>query len=806
MEARFRFVSVAVFLTSLSLLAYEILLTRLFSLIQWQSLASIVISLALLGFGASGTALTIFRSRWQASFLAHFQACLLLFPASLTLGTIILCRIPFNPFELGIDQRQWIYLVLYLGCTAIPFFFGATIIAMALSCFPVARIYFLNLCGGAAGAGLAVLLSFWLHPLSILALVSALSLTAASLFSLHWQWPARWTVCLLSLLLAVGFPLASQKFHLAQPSPYKPLSRALLLPQARVLAERYSPLGVVQVIEANGLHYSGDLSLVCPYPVPIQKAIFCDADSMSPVIPFSGSLEEIRYLDYLPSSLPYQLQPVGSLNRVLLVGAGGGEGILKALRNGASVIEAVEINDRVIEIMKGILAPFSGRIFHHPRVKIVNTEVRGYLASHRRRYDLIDLSLVDSYAAAASGARALNESYLYTRESIQEFIEHLTENGLLAITRWNETPPRQNLKLLNLCLDALEKTGASEPSRHIFYLRSMRVSTLVVSRFPLTADQIRRGKSFAARLLFDLIHYPGMKPEEANRYIKAAPPLHDQGARMLLSAGKEAFLHQYPFDLSLPTDDRPFFYNSFRWRSLPFLRAAGPQRIPFSEWGYFPLTVCLLLAILASFVLIPLPLFFSSFREARLRPAQFLYFSFLGIAFFFVEMPLVQKFTLFLHHPTYSLSVILSSLLLFSGLGSYLSDRLLPPGKRILASCLLIGLLLLAFLQGWNPALAKAETLPDSLKILLALLALAPLGFFMGIPFPQGLSLIKEVSPSLVPWAWAVNGFFSVISVISAHLLSIPWGFSGVLRLAAGFYLLAGILSLWLVPRKKKPS
>ena len=801
MREDLRFVPPVVLLTSFCLLCYEIILTRIFSIIQWQSLSSVVISLALLGFGASGTFLALFRSRIERNYPTYFLAFLFLFPVTLCLGFILYCRTPFNPFEIGINSREWLYLLSYLASTGIPFLFAAAVIGMALSRYPIGSTYFLNLAGSGVGALAVILLSYLLHPYVILVFITAIALASAVLFSLNFQ--RRFCILLLpfSILFTAAFYGSFDWLHLKQMLQYKALSRTLLLPQARIVAERYSPLGLVQAVEAEGLHYSGDLSLVCPYQVPAQKALFFDGESMSAVTRFDGNLETIRYLNYVPSSLPHHLLSPEERRKALIVGVGGGEGILKALLHGFGSIEGVEINRNVIEIMENELADFSGRIYTNPRVKIFPQEMRGFLSSTARQYNLIELSLMDSYAAAASGIYALNESYLYTVESIQELFGHLEDGGLLAITRWNVTPPRDNIKMLNLCVTALKRLKTQKIHRHIFYIRSMRASTIVVSRSPLTDRQIERGRAFAQTRLFDLVHYPRIRPEEANRQVRMDPPIYEQAAQALLSEKADAYVQSFPFDISAPTDNRPYYHNFFRWKTLPLLLQWGPQRIPFTEWGYFILVIALAVAAIISFLLILLPLFLSELRARREHLTVLLYFALIGLGFFFVEMPFIQKFILFLHHPTYSLSVIISSLLIFSGLGSYFSDRIFGTRSRIFCSTLILVGILALYSPFLSPLLRLLSPQPDWAKILVTMICLGPLGFFMGIPFPQGLSLAKDRGALILPWAWGINGFFSVLAVIAAHILAIPWGFPAVLFLAGVCYLGAGLLSFRLGDR-----
>jgi hypothetical protein len=272
-------------------------------------------------------------------------------------------------------------------------------------------------------------------------------------------------------------------------------------------------------------------------------------------------------------------------------------------------------------------------------------------------------------------------------------------------------------------------------------------------------------------------------------------PVYYEAAQNLLSENAGAFVRNFPFDISAPTDNRPYYYNFFQWKTLPLLLQLGPQRIPFTEWGYFILAICLAFAVIISFLLIILPLLFSASRMETGCLPVFLYFALIGVGFFFIEMPFIQKFILFLHHPTYSLSVIISSLLICSGLGSYYSDRIFAARYRIFFSALILIALLSLYSLFLNPILQLLSPQPDWVKILLTILCLAPLGFFMGIPFPQGLTAVKEGEASILPWAWGINGFFSVISVISANILAIQRGFPTVLLLAAACYLAAGILS-----------
>jgi len=481
--------------------------------------------------------------------------------------------------------------------------------------------------------------------------------------------------------------------------------------------------------------------------------------------------------------------------RVLILGAGGGSEVLSALYHGAARVDAVEVNPQIIKIVNEDYAGFAGKVYSLPRVKPILAEGRGYVESTTHRYDLIQISLLDSFAASSAGVYALSESYLYTVEAMVKFLEKLESRGLLCITRWVKTPPRDGIRVLSTVVEALERLNVPDPSRNIIMIRSWSTSTLLAGKLPFSSSQIKKVLEFIHQRSFDVCWYPGIKPEKVNRFHIPSQPYFYQAAREIFSSDREKFYQNYLFDVSPTSDDSPYFFHFFKWKSLPYLlRTLGRQWIPFLEWGYIILIATLVQAVVASVAFIVVPLFFlpreKSFSSGKLR--VFLYFLSLGISYMFLEISFIQRFILFLHYPIYTVAVVIAGFLVFSGLGSGFSSRFILHEKAGITLAFIgiaaLTLIYLLFLRGLFLALIA---FPDWVKIIISLGFIFPLAFFMGMMFPLGLSRVSEKRPLLVPWAWGINGCASVISAVLATVLAVSWGFTLVGVLAILLYTLA---------------
>jgi len=787
---------VVVFFTSFSILSYQIAFTQVFAYMQWHNLSSLVITMALLGFGASGSVVSILHKRIEKEYALCFFGTTLLFPVFLGAGFIISSRLMFNPYEIGFAPKQVIFFFLYFFLMGLPFFLGGVIICIAFLRYSISKTYFANLAGSGAGALVVVGGAYILHPYNMMAGIIMLATIPAMVISFHGKrkvagLTGAMVVFNLAVLLTVfSFP------QFKKVSQYKSISGALNLPKADIVHEAYSPLAVVQVVQAKGLRSTAGLSLASPFQVPVQKGIFLNADSMSPITPFRDDPDDIRYLEYLASYLPFYIMDENRRNRVLILGSGGGESILKSVLSKYKKIDAVEINPRVIFLMKNQFADFSGNIYNQANVQVFHHDARSFIKETNERYDLIDLSMIDGYNAAASGVYALNESYLYTIESIREYFRHLSDTGLLAISRWVVTPARGNLKIFNMVITALRQEGIKDVEKHLIAIRSLQTVTLLVSKMPVPPRMVDRARTFARERLFDLVHIPGIRKTEVNQFIKLETPVYYHALQQLFSSEAQSFIGGYDFDISAATDNRPYFYNFFKPGVIRYILTYGPTQIPVTEWGYLILLIILVPVLAVSFIFILLPLLISHKRAKGIRRIVFFYFSFIAVGYFFIEMPLIQKMILFLGHPSYSIAVIIAGLLVFTGIGSLFSDRLFSTDKRILISTVFICLITLFYLWFIDALFSLFMIFPVGVKVFIVLFMMAPLGFFMGVPFPQGLTAIKKIEKEAISWAWGVNGFFSVISILLATVFAVTMGFRAVFVIACLCYLAAGILSL----------
>jgi SAM-dependent methyltransferase len=516
------------------------------------------------------------------------------------------------------------------------------------------------------------------------------------------------------------------------------------------------------------------------------------------------------YLDYSTSAAPYHVAQPSS---VLVLGAGGGEGVLRALRHGASVV-AVELDPQIVELVREDYGELSGSLYARPDVEVVVAEARELVTRDRRRFDLVEHVVVGGLGGGGPALASLSESFLYTVEAVALYLERLAPGGVLALTTWMDNPPRGPLKMAATAIAALESRGIEDPAGRLAMLRGWQTSTILIKDGAFSRAELERLRTFCRERFFDPVVYPGMDDAEANRFNRLDEPLLHRGVVALLGSERREFLDAYAFEVAPATDDRPFFHQFFRWRLLPeVLAGRGRGSLPLLEAGYIVLVVTLLQAAVLGALLVLVPLARltravvprpearpSGARPPAAPPAgvrslarPFTYFGALGLAFLFLEVSFLQKFVLFLHHPVYSAALVLTVFLVFAGLGSGLSERLERrfAGRAIavaVAAIVALGLASLVALALAAPRLAAA---PGTARLVAAALLIAPLAFFMGMPFPLGLARLRARRPELVPWAWAVNGCASVVSPVAATLLAVHLGFGWVMILALAAYAVA---------------
>ena len=793
----------SVALVSAAALAYEVLLTRLLAIVHWHHFAYFVISLALLGFGASGAFLSTCGSWFTARFRGAFVANAVLFGAGAPLCFAAVQEMPFNALEITWSAAQWGWLALMFLCLSIPFFGAANCIALSFLEHRerIGAIYASDLAGAGLGAAAVVGWLFLATPERVLQGLAALGLAAAA--PVGWGGGRGLRAVSAGLVLAGALLVASPTWLDLAPSQFKALSQALQVDGGRVLATRTSPLGVLTVLENRRvpIRHAPGLSLATTADIAPQVGVFTDAEHLRVITRFDGTFGPLRYLSETTSALPYRtVRP----ERVLVVGAGGGDAVLQALSGGATEVHAVEVDSEMVALVRDDFADFSGNLYADPRVRVHVAEARDLVRASNERYDLIQIAGLGSAGASAAGLHAASESYLYTVEAVRAFLARLRPGGVLALSHWVRVPPRDGVKLFATLLAALEERGETEPGRRLAWVRGWNTGTLMVKHGAWSVAEVGAIRDFARSHSFDLVHYPGIAREEANRFNRLDRPWFFDAATALLGAEAERFMGRYKFRIEPARDDRPYFSHFVKWAHLPEL--LGLQRrggIGLIELAYPVLVVTLAVSLLAGALLILAPLALLPARPPLSPGATgiFGYFLCIGFAFLALEIAFIQKTMLVLGAPVYAVSVVLATFLVSAGVGSLAVHRY--GGARIPVRAVSIGIAGLCGLYLWilPPLVPAAAALPLGARTLLVAVLMFPLGALMGMLFPAGLRSLSKAAPRWIPWAWGINGCASVSGAVLGTLLAMHFGFSVVVLVAAGAYLAAGGLYRAFEPR-----
>ena len=781
----------AVAVLSAATLGYEILLTRLFSIVQWHHFAFLAISVALLGFGASGTFLLVLGRRIRAGIEPFLALAALGFGLSAPVSFVVAERVPFNVLDAPWSPGALGWLLVIELLLAVPFFFAATGIGRALVVFRhrLARVYAADLVGAGVGAAASVGVLYFVPAERALDFVCGLG-AVAGLLALGGggSGPGRRPLLLLcvAVLALSGFGVTGD----LRISPFKPLPRALGITGAELVETRSGPLGLVSAVENREVPFRSapGLSLMARAPVPEQLALYVDADGPLPIVRHDRSSPPPAYLGDLTSALPYRLV---ESPRVLVLGAGGGAPVLQALGAGARSVDAVELQPHVVEIVRDRFREFSGGVYEHPAVRVHVADPRAFVEASRDEYDLVQVIALGSSTA---GLHALESQRLLTVEAVRAVLARLSESGVAAFTVRTRLPPRDGVRLLATVLDAMEAESSGSPGERIAWIRSWSTATLAVGRAPLSGDRIDAVRAFAGARAFDLVHVPGMAPGDANRFNVLDRPYFHEAAQRLLGGRRDAFVRDYKFDVRPATDDRPFFRSFFRWaHAREILHLSRQGGIGLLDVGYLALPAALVQAVVASAALILLPLL--AVRRERggthRWPALAGFFC-IGLAFLMIEIAFIGRFTVILSHPVHALVVVLAGFLVFAGVGSHLSARR-GAGASITAP--VIGIAAIAtvysFLSPWLTSVLIGA--PPAVKIVAAIALIAPLATLMGMPFPRALARLNAVASSLLPWAWGINGCASVIGAVLATLVAIHFGHTVVILSGVVLYAVAAL-------------
>jgi predicted membrane-bound spermidine synthase len=790
---------VGIFLFSLATLLLELSLTRVLSVALWYHFGFLIISTALLGFGSSGVVFALWRRLREEIPLDRALTVLAILFGVLTIACFwLMQRIPFDPFNVVIDRRQLLFMPLYYLVIATPFFCSGLALALLFTrgTKQINRLYAFDLVGAGVGcAALAIVMPKFGGSGSVV-IAATLGMLAAAVFALkHLRIlavvSAVFCVALFALSFAADRVLPINVTTLKNPLPYPPIFTA------------WNSFSRIDLFERPGNPAKG---------FPAMRRFVYDAGTAA-----TGS-EDLRpnvreYLqkytdnqDY-PSGIAYLGKPKPS---VLVIGSGGGAEVLDALHYGARSITAVEINPIINEVVSGSRNDFWGGMFRLPEVKLVTEEGRSFVRRSRETCDAIISVHTISNAAVASGALSLSENYVLTREAFENYFDRLAPDGVIFFTR----PESHIGRLFATAREALERRGVTNPAAH-FYAYRIPPDDWEKERFGENRPAFEAGFlvkktpfTVAEQQRMEALLGVGQPPRDAGRpapeslYSLAAPRSGSLLHTILTTPDLPAFYQTQVRQYEPATDDRPFFNHHTRWSSInwqTFRELFTHKKLGMLMLGDLPVAEISLLVLLAQTTLLAAALIFLPLvrfsREGLNVPQRWhflLYFAALGFGFITIEMALLSHFTLFLGQPVYTYAAILASLLIFTGIGAHLTGRFTDDPRRAL---LRIVPLLLVVLQitalGLPLIFGAALGLDLWLRILIAVIVLAPLGILLGMPFPLGLRIVSGEASALVSWAWGVNGFFTVIGTVSTLIFGMAFGFKVVLLVGAAGYVLA---------------
>lgn len=767
---------------SAALLMTELALTRIFSVTMYYHFAFLAISIALFGLSASGVFVYVMRQRLAAVDTRELLASTALVHALATLvalAGLVRIRVGLNYTPGNLALMLAIYTL-----AALPFFTGGAVISVAFARLSerINVVYAADLLGAAGGCLILIPLLNWLGAPGVVMVAALLSAGAAVLFT-----PAAArkrvavvaTVIILTPLLAqlaglAPFDVADTKGHQGD----------------RVLFSKWNSFSRVAVYDRA----HGDWSLSPRYHGSRGDSLFMDIDSAAstPILRGTGNLGDAGYLRYELTALAYHLVERPGGFDALVIGPGGGRDLVSALVFGARRVDGVEINPIIArDVMLGEFRDYSGSIYAHPRVRSHVDDGRSFVRRSQEQYDVIQASLVDTWAATAAGAYTLTENSLYTSEAFGEYLDHLTDTGYLTITRW----VFDGLRLVSLAQDACAARGL-DAARHLAIVRHDRVATFLLKKTPFSADDVLRLERVTKELGFTLLYAPGTEPplaiEEPIEMRRSGTSAADY-RRLILAPDRAAFYASYPLDVRPTDDDRPFFFHTTRFRNQ--LQVAFGRSMLFGNGLSALLTLMGISAILVTLFILG-PLVMGGGRPERGWGAWLIYFAALGAGFMLLEVALLQRLVLLLGHPVFSLTVTLFALLLGTGLGSLFSRRIAASHVRSFALATIAGIIVMgvAAVVVLPAVIDLAIAWPLAVRIVVAAIVMTPAGVLLGVPLPAGMRLLAERRPAIIPWGWGVNGAFSVVGATLAVFIAMNWGFSTTLLASAGTYALAAIV------------
>jgi len=764
-------------ISSLAALLLELALTRLFSVVLFYHFAFLAISIALLGLGSGGVFAYLLKN-WLVRFPTRSLAALLCCANAISVP-IVLEIVLHLPVSLDFTRANFLRLSGTYLASAIPFFLTglefSVIFARESSRIP--RLYGADLAGGAfACLGIVPLLNYLGGPNTILfaAVMAAIAATV-------WATSAMLRKAAFALTAALLLLIAANHSGKLIDVVY---AKGIFRNPSWVEFVRWNAISRIEVDRQGG-----------------AKVIVIDADASTYIMnvrpeEWQGT-DWQRYLMSTPPALVNVLRPHGDY---AIIGPGGGVDVLRALANGSPSVTGIEINPIIANtVMRGRYADFAHHLYDRPDVHIHVTDGRSFIRNSEQTFDVVQMTLVDTWASTAAGAFALSENSLYTVEAFREYFEHLRPDGMIAITRWEFRQPREALRVVSVAIEALHQLGVANPARNFVVVSGGNLDedgipvVVLAKRSAFTAEEEQAVRTH-------IQHYPKLIPQYLPSDARVNP-----FSSLILANDPDGFAQRYAYNVAPVSDNAPFFFFTLKPRQI--LREASAHHG--IDWkvnlgvAVLAMVMVISLAAVVAFLIVPLAL---HGRPRYQHTASLFYFVAIGLGYILVEIAFIQRFVLFLGHPTYALTVVVFLLLLSSGAGSLASSRWLAGGRSTRLPLVLIACAIPLYVAFLPSLLNFLVGVAFVVKLLVSAALLVPLGFAMGMPFPTGLRAIAALpvpefpaesaaNENAVEWAWAMNAGASVLGSVLAMVLAIAFGLNVTLACGAAAYLLAMLIS-----------
>ena len=786
------------FMVSLATLMYEILLTRIFSVTMWYHFAFVAISVAMFGMTVGALLVYLFPNYFtQERAQYHLALSSLLFAVSIVLSFLTHLSIPFviDKSIVGLYSITLTYMVV-----SVPFVFSGICVCLALTKFPqqVSKLYAADLAGAALGC---LLLIYTLRitdgPTAVI-VVALLASIGTVFFSAEGGRNKLMSIAIISSVLLVSFA----GIHTVLVRKQLPLLRLIWVKgmiESRPLYEKWNSFSRIRVsgdTSKLGRPFGWGLSPLYPFDRKVrQLSMTIDATAETVLTAFDGDLDNLEHLKYDITNLAHYIR---SDSKVLVVGTGGGRDVLSALAFEQKSVVGIEINEDIIDAVNQRFGDFTGHLHRNHRVTFINDEARSWISRQKDSFDIIQVSLIDTWAATAAGAFVLTENSLYTVEAWKVFLERLTPNGILTVSRWYfRERPGEVYRLTSLASASLKQLGMENPRNNIVIVRHMRrsktgegpdgVGTILLTKEPFSKEDLDIIEEIATRMKIDLVLSPRFS-------------LNSTFATIASGRASNLFMESFPINITAPTDDSPFFFHMLRFRDM-FNRDLWKQGVmSMNMKAVFILGTLLIVVSGLTFLCIIVPLTLTT-NKTTLKGGLplIIFFAGIGFGFMLVEISQMQRLIIFLGHPTHGLSVMLFALLLSSGLGSYSTQKLSNPGMIgpaiVRLSLLLFGLIIFGIVT--PHAISVFQGSKTMLRIFVAIGILFPLGLFMGMAFPLGMKIASTKSPALTPWLWGINGSTSVCASVLAVAIALSSSISTSFWTGFSCYSVAFLAFIW---------